>query len=69
MKPKHSTAKKPAERVVKDIRRATRWHFSAEDKHVRSGNLNRCLNGIYLQIGVRRTNDMMFNYKTPSKLS
>ncbi len=32
MKPKHSSAKKPAERVVKDIRRATRRHFSAEDK-------------------------------------
>tara|TARA_R110001592_G_scaffold283736_3_gene551808 strand:- start:602 stop:976 length:375 start_codon:yes stop_codon:yes gene_type:complete len=32
MKPKHSSAKKPAERVVKDIRRATRQHFSAEDK-------------------------------------
>ena len=25
-------AKKPAEQVVKDIRRATRRHFSAEDK-------------------------------------
>jgi len=32
MKPKHSSPKKPAERVVKDIRRATRRHFSAEDK-------------------------------------
>ena len=32
MKPKHSSAKKPAERVVKDIRRATRQHFSAEEK-------------------------------------
>ena len=32
MKPKHSSAKKPTERVVKDIRRATRQHFSAEDK-------------------------------------
>lgn len=32
MKPKHSSAKKPAERLVKDIRRATRRHFSAEDK-------------------------------------
>ena len=32
MKPKHSSAKKPAERVVKDIRRSTRRHFSAEDK-------------------------------------
>ena len=32
MKPKHSSAKKPAERVVKNIRRATRRHFSAEDK-------------------------------------
>ena len=32
MKPKHSSARKPAERVVKDIRRATRRHFSAEDK-------------------------------------
>jgi len=33
---KHETKtlqrKKPAERVVKDIRRATRRHFSAEDK-------------------------------------
>jgi len=26
------TAKKPAEQVIKDIRRATRRHFSAEDK-------------------------------------
>ena len=33
-KPKsaHKAAKKPAEAVVKDIRRATRRHFSAEDK-------------------------------------
>ena len=36
MKPKHSNAKSrpkaPAEQVVKDIRRKTRRHFSAEDK-------------------------------------
>ena len=32
MRPKHSTSKRPAEQVVKDIRRATRRHFSAEDK-------------------------------------
>jgi transposase len=32
MSPKSSSAKKPAEQVVKDIRRATRRHFSAEDK-------------------------------------
>ena len=32
MRPKPSNAKKPAEQVVKDIRRATRRHFSAEDK-------------------------------------
>jgi transposase len=32
MRPKPSIAKKPAEQVVKDIRRATRRHFSAEDK-------------------------------------
>jgi len=31
MKPKSSNAKSPAERVVKDIRRKTRRHFSAED--------------------------------------
>jgi gentisate 1,2-dioxygenase len=30
--PKSSNAKSPAERVVKDIRRKTRRHFSAEDK-------------------------------------
>ncbi|MEF3007365.1 IS3 family transposase, partial [Pseudomonas aeruginosa] len=29
---KKSLAKAPAERVVKDIRRQTRRHFSAEDK-------------------------------------
>ncbi|OYU33397.1 MAG: hypothetical protein CFE35_20275 [Novosphingobium sp. PASSN1] len=29
---KKSPAKAPAERVVKDIRRQTRRHFSAEDK-------------------------------------
>ena len=29
---KKSMAKAPAERVVKDIRRQTRRHFSAEDK-------------------------------------
>ena len=53
-----------------------RWPFDefwkwldCEDKHVRSGNLNRCLNGIYAQIGVRRTNNMMFKYKTPDKSS
>ena len=32
MRPKSSSSKKPAEQVVKDIRRATRRHFSAEDK-------------------------------------
>ena len=32
MKPNSSNAKSPAERVVKDIRRKTRRHFSAEDK-------------------------------------
>ena len=32
MNSKHPSAKKPAEQVVKDIRRATRRHFSAEDK-------------------------------------
>jgi transposase len=32
MRPKSSSAKKPAEQVVKDIRRQTRRHFSAEDK-------------------------------------
>jgi transposase len=32
MRLKSSSAKKPAEQVVKDIRRATRRHFSAEDK-------------------------------------
>ena len=31
MKPKSSSSKKPAEQVVKDIRRKTRRHFSAED--------------------------------------
>lgn len=30
MRPKSSSAKKPAEQVVKDIRRATRRHFPAE---------------------------------------
>ena len=32
MRPKSSSPKKPAEQVVKDIRRATRRHFLAEDK-------------------------------------
>ena len=32
MRAKPSNAKKPAEQVVKDIRRQTRRHFSAEDK-------------------------------------
>jgi transposase len=32
MRPKSSKPKKPAEQVVKDIRRKTRRHFSAEDK-------------------------------------
>ena len=32
MRPKHSEQKVPAEKVLKDIRRATRRHFSAEDK-------------------------------------
>ena len=32
MSPRSSSAKKPAEQVMKDIRRATRRHFSAEDK-------------------------------------
>ncbi|MDC8755321.1 hypothetical protein OIK40_11790 [Erythrobacter sp. sf7] len=38
MRPKHSNAKSltkaPAEQVVKDIRRRTRRHFSAEDKMI-----------------------------------
>jgi transposase len=32
MRPKLLSTKKPAEQVMKDIRRATRRHFSAEDK-------------------------------------
>ena len=32
MRPKSSSPKKPTEQVVKDIRRATRRHFSAQDK-------------------------------------
>ena len=32
MSPRTSSAKKPAEQVMKDIRRVTRRHFSAEDK-------------------------------------
>jgi transposase len=32
MRAKSTKSKKPADRVVKDIRRATRRHFSAEDK-------------------------------------
>ena len=32
MRVKYSNAKKPADKVVKDIRRATRRHYSAEDK-------------------------------------
>ena len=32
MRPKSSSPKKPAEQEVKDIRRQTRRHFSAEDK-------------------------------------
>ena len=32
MPAKSTTAKRPAEQVIKDIRRATRRHFSAEDK-------------------------------------
>ncbi len=32
MRAKSSSVKKPAEEVVNDIRRATRRHFSAEDK-------------------------------------
>ena len=32
MRAKSSGQKAPAERVLKDIRRATRRHFSAEDK-------------------------------------
>ena len=38
MSPKSLTTKPPAEAVVRDIRRATRRHYSAEDKfHTRSG--------------------------------
>jgi transposase len=32
MNPRSTTAKRPAEQAIKDIRRATRRHFSAEDK-------------------------------------
>lgn len=32
MRTKKSNSKQPAEQVVKDIRRRTRRHFSAEDK-------------------------------------
>ncbi|WP_417612098.1 hypothetical protein [Parasphingorhabdus sp.] len=47
-----------------------RWPFDefwkwleCEDKYTRSGNLNRCLNGIYAQLGIRRTNEEIFKYK------
>ena len=32
MRAKPSNVNKPTKQVVKDIRRATRWHFSAEEK-------------------------------------
>jgi transposase-like protein len=32
MKQKSGPGKAPAERVLKDIRRQTRWHYSAEEK-------------------------------------
>lgn len=32
MKPKQSSSKRSADKVIKDIRRKTRRHFSAEDK-------------------------------------
>ena len=32
MRPKSSSSRTPGEKVVKDIRRATRKHYSAEDK-------------------------------------
>jgi transposase len=32
MRPNHAGQKAPSEKVLKDIRRATRRHFSAEDK-------------------------------------
>ena len=32
MRPKHKNSKAPAGRVVKDIRRATRKHYSSEEK-------------------------------------
>ena len=32
MKSKHSSSKRSADKVIKDIRRKTRRHFSAEDK-------------------------------------
>lgn len=32
MRRKSTNAKRPAEQVLKDIRRATRRHFSSEDK-------------------------------------
>lgn len=32
MKSKQSRSKKPADKIIKDIRRKTRRHFSAEDK-------------------------------------
>ena len=32
MRPKSAAQKSPGERVVQDIRRATRKHYSAEDK-------------------------------------
>jgi len=31
MKMRPNPTKDPAEQVVKDIRRSTRWHYSAED--------------------------------------
>lgn len=53
---------------------AQRWPFDefwkslvCEDDKIRSGNLNRCLNGIYLQLGIKRTSSMMFKYKAHEK--
>lgn len=40
------------------------WQFlDVDDKIIRTANLTRCLNGIYFQLGVKRTTAMMLKHK------
>jgi len=45
------------------------WQFlDVDDNIIRTANLTRCLNGIYFQLGIKRTKVMMLKHKQSQKI-